>query len=634
MINIWKKFVFIGVLFLCFGLASTSLAEIGRARYDYWLNISGTAVADLTGNANYPDNPTGTNIYTNMTGPRQFGENYGARLSAFLIPPVTGEYTFWIASDDAGELWLSTDDNPANVRKIAEVLTSCENNDFDALPEQVSDPITLQAGRIYYIMGLVKEATGEDHISIAWAYPDQERLIIGGDAIADSNPKLASNPSPADKATGVALEGTTLSWDSPVEGFVVTPAYDVYIGETAETQTTKLLDNSTDTSVAAGSLEFETSYFWRVDVHDPNDGTPVVRTGTVWQFNSVVPKPEITTQPQSAWVDSGGDITLTLEAQAPVVEYPITGFAWFDAADPNNSIATTQNLDLTNVTTDGAFYCEVTNAKGTTTSDTATITIKRTLAHWPFENNLNDIAGSHNGTGIGATAPTFAAGIVGQAVQLNGTDQFVEVPFAAELNPADSFSVSAWANIASTSVGRYRAVVSNRDDAPQRGFILYAQDSNSWAYWTGPGWSNLTGTAVATDAWTLLAITFDADTIVSPTTVIGTKRLYVNGEVVATATGITMDTNTVQAFQIGAGANESTTGHDFFVEGLIDEVKFYNYTLSDKEIAQLYIDVYPDAVICAGNPAFDLNGDCQVNIEDLQLLMLSWLDCNLLPDCQ
>ena len=39
----------------------------------------------------------------------------------YVTPPTTGYYTFWIASDDNSELWLSTDANPANKVRIAYV---------------------------------------------------------------------------------------------------------------------------------------------------------------------------------------------------------------------------------------------------------------------------------------------------------------------------------------------------------------------------------------------------------------------------------------------------------------------------------------------------------------------------------
>ena len=36
-------------------------------------------------------------------------------------PPASGDYVFYLASDDESELWLSTDEDKGNVRKLAEL---------------------------------------------------------------------------------------------------------------------------------------------------------------------------------------------------------------------------------------------------------------------------------------------------------------------------------------------------------------------------------------------------------------------------------------------------------------------------------------------------------------------------------
>jgi hypothetical protein len=43
----------------------------------------------------------------------------GARIAGYFYPPTTGDYTFFISSDDNGSLYLSTDDSPANKKLIA-----------------------------------------------------------------------------------------------------------------------------------------------------------------------------------------------------------------------------------------------------------------------------------------------------------------------------------------------------------------------------------------------------------------------------------------------------------------------------------------------------------------------------------
>ena len=66
------------------------------------------------------------------------------------MPPITGDYIFWIAADDTGEFWLSTDDDPAN--KVLECFTPgpVSRYFFSAYPEQQSAPIPLVAGQNYY----------------------------------------------------------------------------------------------------------------------------------------------------------------------------------------------------------------------------------------------------------------------------------------------------------------------------------------------------------------------------------------------------------------------------------------------------------------------------------------------------
>src|SRR5437762_1755909 len=48
------------------------------------------------------------------------GDNYARRVSGFFIPATTGDYVFFVCSDDDSDLFLSTDDQPANKRLIAQ----------------------------------------------------------------------------------------------------------------------------------------------------------------------------------------------------------------------------------------------------------------------------------------------------------------------------------------------------------------------------------------------------------------------------------------------------------------------------------------------------------------------------------
>ena len=112
--------------------------------------------------------------------PADWADDYGTRVRGYLHPPATGDYTFWIASDDAGELWLSTDDSPERLRRIAFLETWTPPREWERFPAQTSAPIALEAGRVYYIEALHKEGGGNDHLAVAWSGPRLEQAVIAG----------------------------------------------------------------------------------------------------------------------------------------------------------------------------------------------------------------------------------------------------------------------------------------------------------------------------------------------------------------------------------------------------------------------------------------------------------------------
>ncbi len=140
---------------------------------EVWEGIPGTAVADLTGSADYPDNPTSTNLVTDyFEAPVDVLEDYGQRMHGYVVPPVTGNYTFWISSDDGSELWLSTDSSPANKRLIASVTGWTPSREWGWEANQQSAAIRLEAGQAYYVAALQKEGGGGDNLAVRWLRPD------------------------------------------------------------------------------------------------------------------------------------------------------------------------------------------------------------------------------------------------------------------------------------------------------------------------------------------------------------------------------------------------------------------------------------------------------------------------------
>ncbi len=145
-------------------------------------NITGTKISSLTQHSAYPDHPASSRLLTRyFEAPVDESDNYGQKIHGYLQAPATGSYTFWISSDDNGQLWLSDDETPGNLRLIAEVPSWTTNRQWDKYTQQKSAPVNLEKGKRYYIMALAKEGTGGDNLAIGWQWPDGtlERPIPG-----------------------------------------------------------------------------------------------------------------------------------------------------------------------------------------------------------------------------------------------------------------------------------------------------------------------------------------------------------------------------------------------------------------------------------------------------------------------
>ncbi|MHC5058805.1 MAG: PA14 domain-containing protein [Planctomycetota bacterium] len=109
-----------------------------------------------------------------------FANAYGSRTTALLAPPETGDYTFWISSDDGSELWLGTDDKEESCRRVAGVSGWSGERDWTKQKGQESEPVRLEKGRRYF-KALQKEGGGGDHMAVAWRGPGIERAVIPGE---------------------------------------------------------------------------------------------------------------------------------------------------------------------------------------------------------------------------------------------------------------------------------------------------------------------------------------------------------------------------------------------------------------------------------------------------------------------
>ena len=266
---------------------TTTIPGLGHIVMERWDNIPGLDVPSLTNSPKYPNNPDVTEMLTSFSSDLAL-DQYGGRIHGWLYAPGTGEYTFWLCSDNHGELWLSKDDDSTNIRLIARESDWAPPNTWGTGEEQ-SDPIPLVAGNKYYIMALWKEEDGDDQCQVAWQGPGvPERVIIPGSNLSPYEPLNAYGAKPANDAADVT-QTPVLEWKPGLQAV----SHEVYFGtdEQAVRNATKASPEYKganalgDESYDPGELAWEATYYWRIDeVNAVNPDSPW--KGSVWSFTT------------------------------------------------------------------------------------------------------------------------------------------------------------------------------------------------------------------------------------------------------------------------------------------------------------------------------------------------------------
>jgi hypothetical protein len=166
----------------------------GALWWDYYYEVTPQAVANLQGSQYYQSYAPTTNGYLTAFDTDQItggdlnnnpafgslGDNYGDVVSGWITPTVTGDYTFFLSSDDASQLYLSTDNTPGNAALIAEEVGCCEaflepnpsgpgwHDNGSGMGQTTLTPIHLLANHSYFIRALHTEGGGGDYVKAAW----------------------------------------------------------------------------------------------------------------------------------------------------------------------------------------------------------------------------------------------------------------------------------------------------------------------------------------------------------------------------------------------------------------------------------------------------------------------------------
>ena len=208
----------------------------------------------------------------NSPDPSINADNFSARWSGELEVDITDTYTFHITANNGFRLWLD-----------GELII-----DFWDSPttySRESEPIELVGGDIHSIQMEYFEGLETAVAQLFWESSKRQQQIIPSAALQP--PLKASSPNPSSHAVDVKLT-QIMSW-SAVEDAT---SHQLYFGtdgealKNADTSSPEYKGNRNPGSESydPGPLQWNTTYYWRVD-EVKADGT--VQVGNVWSFTTV-----------------------------------------------------------------------------------------------------------------------------------------------------------------------------------------------------------------------------------------------------------------------------------------------------------------------------------------------------------
>jgi hypothetical protein len=280
---------------------------------------------------------------------------------------------------------------------------------------------------------------------------------------------------------------------------------------------------------------------------------------------------------------TGGSFSVGASGSSPL------RYQWyFNGASLNSATNSSLVLSPVSLSEAGTYSVTVSNPVGSVSSRSASLAVldngscvpppSGLVSWWAAVGNALDSAGTNNGTlqnGLG-----FASGRVGQAFNLDGTSQYVDVPSSASLNLSESLSVEAWVypRLPFNSVSAPVIKKAGEGSGQQDGYALELYPNGTAVFGVyvgaGTGWALTPPTSLPANQWSHVAGVFDGTNV----------TFYLNGvpSGVAAAPG-----------QILPSGNHLQLGHDpsnpsRYFNGLIDEASVYRIALSASQVQAIY----------------------------------------------
>jgi|GEM_PF-5508312 len=366
-----------------------------------------------------------------------------------------------------------------------------------------------------------------------------------------------------------------------------------------------------------------------------DDGQPDEKR-TMWNLIKVSKESVvITSQPQSQVVNLGEEAQFEIEVDQ---YYDNVTYQWYrsedDAVTPEDdeflSGEDSSSLTISNVQAEheGYYYCRIEaedEGDGVVSySNTAILGIRQCIGYWTLDEDdfqdghYLDSSGQENHAvpNIEPDTNVFVEGVRGEGLNLSAD------PNAAALVKMDSpakltgqMTLSVWVKWAGP-IDTFEGIAAKREVyVGDEWFWNAAFDGGHLRLGTLCNDQSIDSPGLTKNRWTHLAFTLDEE---------GAK-IYRDGLLEISKAGFKLGDGTDAPLVIGGNYSYEDQVYSTF-NGIIDEVKIYNYALSELEIADIYYDVSGREPCVNPPPAsLDINQDCIIDMRDLAVFTDFWL---------
>jgi len=193
------------------------------------------------------------------------------------------------------------------------------------------------------------------------------------------------------------------------------------------------------------------------------------------------------------------------------------------------------------------------------------------IGYWSMDAGNGDKIVDDSGNGNDGTAQntTWVDGKYGMALEFNGTDSMVDIPYTEDITPTQGATFAAWVFPTDTTrscvVGQFEGY----------GMALFTNLVLKSVIW-GDDW--VSEVTIPMEEWSHLAMTWDNNT--------AHRMMFVNGEMVDEKGDAIAVPEVQNNLGIGLWVGWPEAWGDDAFSGIIDEVKFWDSALTEDEISQ------------------------------------------------